>query len=136
MLMREARRFLSKLELEDVELSISLVGDRAIRRLNRIWRHKDKATDVLSFPAGELPRGVPGPKPLGDVVISLDTAHRAARAYERTVEDELRRYLAHGLLHLLGYDHEQSAAAARKMAKLEAHLLGETGMIDEAEGQG
>jgi probable rRNA maturation factor len=123
--------FLERLELRGCELSISLVTDRAIRRLNRTWRKKDKPTDVLSFPAGELPRGTPGPRQLGDVVISLDTARRQAREYKRTPEAEVARYLAHGLLHLLGYDHERPRDAQR-MARLEEQLLGESGMVGDA----
>jgi probable rRNA maturation factor len=124
--------FMERLELKGCELSLSLVGDRAIRRLNRTWRKKDKATDVLSFPAGELPRGTPGPRQLGDVVISLDTAKRQAKEYRRTLEAEVSRYLAHGLLHLLGHDHERSTHEARKMATLEEKLLGESGMVADA----
>ena len=77
-----AQAFLGKLGLSGCELSISLVGDHAIRRLNRTWRKKDKATDVLSFPAGDAAKGTPGPRQLGDVVISLDTAKRQAKEYE------------------------------------------------------
>ncbi|WP_224249509.1 rRNA maturation RNase YbeY [Hyalangium gracile] len=126
------RTFLERLDLHGCELSLSLVGDRAIRRLNRTWRKKDKATDVLSFPAGDLPRGTPGPRQLGDVVISLDTAKRQAKEYGRTLEAEMSRYLAHGLLHLLGHDHERSTHEARKMAALEEKLLGESGMVADA----
>jgi probable rRNA maturation factor len=125
------RTYLERLGLHGCELSLSLVGDRAIRRLNRTWRKKDKATDVLSFPAGELPRGTPGPRQLGDVVISLDTAKRQAKEYGRTLEAEMSRYLAHGLLHLLGHDHERPSDA-RKMAALEEKLLGEGGMVADA----
>jgi probable rRNA maturation factor len=126
-----AETFLEKLELSGCELSISLVGDHAIRRLNRTWRKKDKATDVLSFPAGEAPKGTPGPRQLGDVVISLDTAKVQAREYERTVEQEVARYLAHGLLHLLGHDHERPKDA-QKMARAEERLLGASGMVGDA----
>jgi probable rRNA maturation factor len=126
------RSFMERLNLHGCELSLSLVGDRAIRRLNRTWRKKDKATDVLSFPVGELPRGTPGPRQLGDVVISLDTAKRQAKEYGRTLEAEVSRYLAHGLLHLLGHDHERSSQEARKMATLEEKLLGESGMVADA----
>jgi len=126
-----AETFLRKLELTGCELSISLVGDHAIRRLNRTWRKKDKATDVLSFPAGDLPKGTPGPRQLGDVVISLDTAKLQAKEYERTLESEVARYLAHGLLHLLGYDHERPKDA-QKMARTEERLLGESGMVGDA----
>ncbi|NVI98149.1 rRNA maturation RNase YbeY [Myxococcus sp. AM009] len=126
-----AKDYLMQLELSGVELSLSLVDDRAIRRLNRTWRQKDKATDVLSFPAGDLPKGTPGPRPLGDVVISLDTAKRQAKEYGRTLESELARYLAHGLLHLLGHDHERPRDAKR-MAALEEQLLGERGMVADS----
>ncbi|MBN1208568.1 MAG: rRNA maturation RNase YbeY [Myxococcaceae bacterium] len=125
------RTYMERLGLRGCELSLSLVGDRAIRRLNRTWRKKDKATDVLSFPAGELPKGTPGPRQLGDVVISLDTAKRQAKEYGRSLEAEVSRYLAHGLLHLLGYDHERPQDA-RKMAALEEKLLGEGGMVADA----
>lgn len=126
-----ARDYLKRLSLTHCELSLSLVDDRAIRRLNRTWRDKDKATDVLSFPAGEQPRGTPGPRPLGDVVISLDTAKRQAKEYGRTLESEMARYLAHGLLHLLGHDHERPRDAKR-MAALEEELLGERGMVADS----
>lgn len=125
---RRARRFLMALELDGCALSIALVGDQAIRRLNRTWRGKDKPTDVLSFPAGEAPPGAPGPRLLGDVIISLDTAARRAREDRREVEAEVARYLAHGLLHLLGHDH-QRPAEAQKMAAEEARLLGREGML-------
>jgi probable rRNA maturation factor len=131
----EARRlkasalsFLDALDLDGVELSILLTTDEAIRGLNRAWRKKDSATDVLSFPAGEPPRGTPGRRPLGDVIISLDTARRQAREHRRTLASELELYLAHGLLHLLGHDHHRPAEA-RRMAELEERLLGTSGMI-------
>jgi probable rRNA maturation factor len=124
---RSARRFLARLGLSGRELSISLVGDSAIRRLNRRWRGKNAVTDVLSFPAGEPPR--PGaPKLLGDVVISFDTAARCARKSGEVVERELERYLAHGLLHLLGYDHHTRRMAVAMAAK-ERQLLGDRGLI-------
>ena len=95
-----------------------------MRRLNRAWRGKDRPTDVLSFPAG-------GPGALlGDIVISLDTARRAAKEEGRGVGAELDRYLAHGLLHLLGHDHERPADA-RRMAEAEDALVGE-GMVRAA----
>jgi probable rRNA maturation factor len=121
-----ARGFLASLRLTDVELSLALVRDPAIRRLNRAWRGKDQATDVLSFPAGASPG--PGPRPLGDVIISLDTARRAAREFGTTLPQELALYLAHGLLHLLGHDHH-TPAEARAMARRERRLLGHAGML-------
>ena len=123
-----ARAFLTVLDLRDVELSVLLTDDAGIRILNREWRHKDRPTDVLSFPAGEPPPGATGPRHLGDVILSLDTARRQARAYRRALGDELDLYLAHGLLHLLGHDHHRHRDAER-MAALEARLLGRPGMV-------
>lgn len=121
-----AAEFGDALKLGDAELSLTLVGDAQIRRLKRRWFGVDAATDVLSFPAGDFPG--PGPRPLGDVVISVDTARRAARQLGTSVQHELALYLAHGVLHLLGLDH-QTKAAARKMARLERRLLGRAGML-------
>ena len=106
----------------EVELSLTLLDDDAIQELNRTWRAKDQPTDVLSFPAGEdLP--LPGARrALGDVIISLPTAQRRATEEGRAVEVELARYLAHGLLHLLGHDHHE-AGEAKRMAAEERRLL-------------
>jgi len=109
------------------ELSIALVSDREIRALNRRWRRKDRTTDVLAFPLLE-------PQSLGDVVISLDTARRQAREGGWPLATELRRLLAHGILHCRGYDHER-AADARRMAAAERRLLGTKGMVGESLSQ-
>lgn len=127
-----ARAYLAALGRADAELSILLVTDRRIRALNREWRAKDEATDVLSFPISEPPGF--GPL-LGDVVISLDTAARRARQERRAVGAELDRYLAHGLLHLLGYDHERPADA-RRMAHKEAELARGEGLVGAAIREG
>jgi probable rRNA maturation factor len=82
------------------EVALVLTGDRAVRTLNARYRGKDKPTDVLSFPG---PGGEVG---LGDIVISVDTAARNARAYGRTLPQELDVLALHGFLHVLGYDHE------------------------------
>jgi probable rRNA maturation factor len=119
-----ARTFIDQLALAG-EVSIVLVTDRRIRALNRKWRGKDKATDVLSFPQDH------GSGAIGDVVISLDTAKRQARDGGWPLSAELRRLLAHGLLHCLGHDHQQPVDA-RKMAKAEEKLLGRHGMVGEA----
>lgn len=128
-----AQSFARTLKLGDCELSLSLVRDPAIRKLKRQYFGIDAATDVLSFPAGDFPG--PGPRPLGDIVISLDTARRAAGDFDSTFEDELSLYLAHGLLHLLGFDH-QTPAEARKMERLERKLLGHAGMLARSEDVG
>lgn len=116
-----------------------LVSDRAIRRLNRDFRAKDQATDVLSFPQLEQdcemePGGQAGapnapPLALGDIVISIDTAARQARELGQSVAARIRTLLIHGLLHLLGYDHERSAAEARRMFACEHQLAA---LLDEA----
>ena len=92
--------------------------DPAIRELNRRYRNRDTPTDVLSFPlADEV-----CPDLLGDVVISVDTLRRQARRRKRSVADELLRLLIHGILHLLGYDHEVSPAEAQRMRKAEREM--------------
>ena len=94
------------------EVAIALVPDAHIRKLNRHYRGKDAATDVLSFPADE--RGY-----LGDVVIAAGVARRQARQAGHSLQHELRVLALHGLLHLLGYDHERDAG---RMARVEARL--------------
>jgi probable rRNA maturation factor len=128
----EARALLNLLELEPAELSVLLTDDREIRSLNRAYRGKDAATDVLSFAqyeaaGAELHRGGGAGAarpllPLGDVVISVETAARQAQALGQSVAARLRVLLIHGLLHLLGYDHERSPAAARRMFARERQL--------------
>jgi probable rRNA maturation factor len=106
-----AERMLRALDLEEAELSVLLTDDPTIRDLNRAHRGKDKPTDVLAFPLdledGPPRRGGHDEKPalLGDVVISLDTAARQARSRKRELLAEVRFLLAHGVLHLIGYDH-------------------------------
>ncbi|HET7853089.1 MAG TPA: rRNA maturation RNase YbeY [Candidatus Methylomirabilis sp.] len=103
------------------ELSVLLVGDRAIRRLNRVYLNRDHPTDVLAFPQ---PKGFPSPGPhlLGDVVISVETAARQAKAQGHSLDQELALLLIHGLLHLLGYD-DSTPAARRRMSSTQARLL-------------
>jgi len=104
--------------LPDEWISMSLVGDKEISRLNLDWRGKGSPTDVLSWSPGEI-------------VISLDTARRQAREGGWTLALELRRLLAHGILHCRGYDHEEPGAAAR-MAAAERRMLGRDGMVGES----
>src|SRR5262245_7479490 len=118
---RSARRVLSALGLAEAELSILLVSDREMRRLNRRFRGIDRPTDVLSFAQAEGPGGAPDGL-LGDVVISVDTARRQAAGRAEPLAHELDRLLIHGVLHLLGYDHEGSPAEARRMQRRERQL--------------
>jgi probable rRNA maturation factor len=85
-----------------LDCSLRLTDDEAIRILNRDYRKKDKATDVLAFSQREGPSGHLHPEQLGDIVISVVTARRQA---QRSLAHELRTLAAHGLCHLLGYDH-------------------------------
>jgi probable rRNA maturation factor len=87
----------------DYEVSLRIVGDPAIRVLNREYRGKDKPTDVLAFAQREAPAGALHPELLGDLVISLDTARKQAK---RGLHAELLHLASHGLCHLLGYDHQ------------------------------
>jgi probable rRNA maturation factor len=127
-LVRFAKRALATLGLRGCELSICLATDRYVRSLNRRWRRRNAPTDVLSFPAGPSPIRSSGGNLLGDVVVSLDTARARAGRGKEGLERELERYLAHGLLHLLGYDHHRRAGAV-EMASLELRLLGGKGMV-------
>ncbi len=88
---------------KDSELSLSFIKDEKMRELNRTYRNIDRTTDVLSFPQGEGP----GTTLLGDVVISLDTAERNSRRYGVEREEEIKKLIVHGILHLLGYDHKK-----------------------------
>lgn len=118
---RSARRLLGALRRADAELSVLVVSDREMRRLNRVWRGRDRSTDVLSFSQTEGEGGSPGGL-LGDVVISVDTARRQAAERGVAVGTEADRLLIHGVLHLLGYDHEVSPAEARRMQRRERAL--------------
>jgi probable rRNA maturation factor len=93
-------------------MTIAIVPDGRVQQLNRRYRRKDAATDVLSFPSDE--RGY-----LGDVVIAAGVARRQARQAGHSLQHELRVLALHGLLHLLGYDHERDAG---RMARVEARL--------------
>ena len=103
-------------------MSLLLVGDRAMRGLNRRYRGKDRSTDVLSFAFREGVWGGLRPELLGDIVISVPAAERQARDAGTPVAEELERLIVHGLLHLLGYDHERGAAEARRMERRERRL--------------
>jgi probable rRNA maturation factor len=96
-------------------LGVRFTGDRTMRRLNRDFRHKDKSTDVLSFPGEATPEG----RHLGDIVISVPTAARQAAERGHPLEREVKTLLLHGVLHCLGYDHENDSG---EMERLESRL--------------
>jgi len=127
----DAVELLRLLKLGESELSLLLCDEQEIRRLNRTYRNNDKPTDVLSFAQEQAEKeGGPGggdappayPHLLGDVVISLETAAQQARALGQSPRERLRTLLIHGVLHLIGYDHERSAAEARRMFARERKL--------------
>ena len=104
------------------EISLVFTDDKEIRGLNAKYRDKDKPTDVLSFPlTARHPSKISA---LGDVVISLQTTRKQARAYGVSPAEELARLLIHGILHLLGHDHAGvSKAKAARMRREEARLM-------------
>jgi probable rRNA maturation factor len=111
------------------ELSVVLLTDAAIRKLNAGYRKEDKPTNVLSFPAGDTIGGGPGGLILGDVVIAYGTVAREAREARKSLKDHLSHMVVHGVLHLLGYDHE-SAPDAETMERLETKILSQLGIED------
>ena len=109
-------KVLTSLDCNEHEISILFIGDQGIRDLNHQFRNIDRSTDVLSFPqilAGELE--IPGALVLGDVAISLETARCQSEEHGLSFEEELTLLLIHGILHLLGYDHEVSGQEEDRM---------------------
>jgi probable rRNA maturation factor len=109
-------KVLTSLDCNQHEISILFIGDQRIRDLNNQFRDIDRPTDVLSFPqilAGELETS--GALILGDVVISLETAQYQSEEHGLSFEEELTLLLIHGILHLLGYDHEISDQEEKRM---------------------
>ena len=93
------------------ELSVVFSDDARVRSLNADWRGKDKATNVLSFPAFPLAKGSAPPPMLGDIVLAAETVAREAALEDKPVENHITHLVIHGLLHLLGYDHETDTEA-------------------------
>lgn len=122
-----------------VELSILLTDDQNIQTLNRDYRGKDKATNVLSFPSHDadeiqgflLKEGTPSGMPLvlGDIIFSWDTIAREAQTQGKVLKDHFCHLCLHGLLHLLGYDHVEDRAA-EEMEALETALLAKLSIDD------
>ncbi|MDA0305332.1 MAG: rRNA maturation RNase YbeY [Proteobacteria bacterium] len=124
---------------DPAEVSIVLADDAFVRNLNREYRGQDKATNVLSFAAdsaNESPvsSGALGaPRLLGDVIVAFETVSAEAAAQGKTLADHLCHLVVHGMLHLLGYDHEQDPAA-EKMEALEVKILATLEIADPYEG--
>ncbi|GHT91293.1 endoribonuclease YbeY [Spirochaetia bacterium] len=120
---------LDKIHRDGWDLSILLCNDSYIQSLNKKFRQKDEATDVLSFPLGETIKEDSGDRYLpGDIVISLDTLAENSRYFNISQDEELRRLLIHGILHLDGMDHEtnnETEPMLRLQEKILADLAGE-----------
>ena len=111
----QIRSILMVLECGDREISVLLTDDRKMRKLNKRYRDKNLTTDVLSFPQNEGGEEGLNPHLLGDVVISTTTAKRQSTEHGLSLEEEIVLLLIHGILHLLGFDHERSDEEARHM---------------------
>ncbi len=119
-----------------LEVSIVLANDELVRELNRDYRNRDEATNVLSFPAAEPAAGTARgrradtvPALLGDVAVAFETARAEARAEHKPLRHHLAHLVVHGVLHLLGYDHA-SEVEAEVMESLETEVLAGLGIPD------
>ncbi len=114
-----------------LRLGLALGDDRLLRRLNRRYRAKDKPTNVLAFPAANLPDApaIGGAHFLGDIALALGVLEREASRAGKPLADHFRHLVIHGVLHLLGFDHE-SPSAARRMEGLEIRALAKFGIAD------
>ncbi|HVW79183.1 MAG TPA: rRNA maturation RNase YbeY [Alloacidobacterium sp.] len=135
---RELRAFLSRAKAAARlrgEVSVLLATDATVRALNRDYRGKNKATDVLSFPVdAEHPSAAK--KQAGDLAISLDTAHKQAAQHGHDLQTEVKILMLHGVLHLAGYDHEtDNGEMAEKESALRKQLDLPVGLIQRSEKQ-
>jgi len=108
--------------IDNAELSITFATDSEIKALNKIYRHRAAPTDVLSFSMREGKRIARDSDILGDIVISVDRARAQAKTFGTSFKEEMKLYIIHGVLHLLGYDDEEPAAR-KKMRRKEQELL-------------
>ena len=129
-ILKIAGHILSLLEQTKAELSIMFVGDRRMKQLNTQYRNIRRTTDVLSFESSIPFTPEDADNVLGDIVISVPKAEAQAEEYGAGFYDEITRLLIHGTLHLLGYDHEQTAYKARKMRKKEEELIDAVKKVD------
>ncbi len=114
----------SYLELGNIAITIIICDNSYIRKINRVYRKKDKSTDVIAFAYREnpFPKIKRGQETLGDIYISLEKASENAEGYGSGLSEELRRLIAHGILHLIGYDHEKSKKDKKMMEKKEEEI--------------
>ncbi|MEO2054897.1 MAG: rRNA maturation RNase YbeY [Nitrospira sp.] len=121
-LLRWTGRVLQEQKLNG-EVGLVFVNNRQIRGYNRDYRKRDAPTNVLAFPMQEGIGSGLHPEVIGDVMISLETVEKEALLYERSMQEHLLILLIHGLLHLLGYDHEVSVFEAARMRRREKRLF-------------
>jgi probable rRNA maturation factor len=119
----KAQAILDALDSPKGELSILLLDDAQIAILNRDYLYREGPTNVIAFPMREGEFAEVNPELLGDVVISLETAEKEGLAVGQSMQDRLSALLIHGILHLFGYDHENSEADAEKMEIKSRELL-------------
>ena len=124
---RFIRKVLSRLGLDNWDLSVFFCSNRYIKSLNAKYRSKDEATDVLSFPLGEMSPG--GRFLAGDIVVSLDALKENAGFFNVSENEELRRLLVHGILHLMGEDHKTNGEGESMLVTQEEILAHETEKI-------
>lgn len=114
---------LKYLHIEDSEISLLFVDDEGITGINYNYLHKNYATNVIAFPMREGEYGDINPHILGDIVISVETTRRHAEQEGIPFDDELDYFIIHGLLHLLGYDHEGSETESERMKQKEREIF-------------
>ena len=114
---------------EEAELSLLFTDDAHIRVLNRDWRAKDRPTNVLSFPAFDVTPGDPVPPMLGDVALAFETVRSEAELEDKPFDHHLMHLIVHGVLHLLGHDHEEDGEA-EAMEALERAILARLAIPD------
>lgn len=119
---RTAGKILSLLKERDSKIALVFVSDQRIRKLNRKYRRADRATDCLAFPMREGIDKRLNPQLLGDVVISVDAAKRNARLFGTSVKTEIKLYIIHGILHLLGFK-DTALAGRKKMEGIQEDIL-------------
>jgi probable rRNA maturation factor len=127
--MRAAETILKAQKIKKSAVTIVLSDDAEVKTLNHSYRGKNKPTNVLSFPNGELEEGV---KQLGDVILSYDTVSAEAEAQQKTIKHHLSHLTIHGVLHLLGHDH-MNARDAKRMESIEIATLARMGIANPYE---
>ena len=120
---KTAQAILNALDSPDGELSILIIDDPQIEKLNEAYLNRKGPTNVIAFPMREGDFSELNPQILGDVVISTDTAKIEADRLGISTESRIIQLLVHGILHLFGYDHEKTTSEARKMAQKENEIL-------------